>query len=627
MSTLRTYPSVGLRLFLASLVVAPTPGSEATAPTLPQITPQITQAQLNAPTNVPANRKFYVTGSGASSTLQAQINAACATVGGDAYVILPDAHVAWGAISWPDNADPSRRVVVCNQRWFDGTQQYEVETRPPIEVDGLGRWKVPDWVPQITTSQANSVQSNAIIMGLGVKRNFWVIGVDIRTRRDLNLYTPELVILGQGGDGSPANLTNQPRDIFFTHFYFGGHDFDMAGNWHVGLNRGFNVAGLGFYAGAYWNTQHGCLGGSDAGMFNGFYGMGAYRYAYGATDRGGGIPIFHGGGYGVPTIMPVAADITVDHNYMACAPRYRNSGGMLDASGNPCPWSGKNPIEMKTGLRWLIERNVITGYTTGGNAYVHPDVITLKGGHQAATVFLTQGTTDVTVRYNLLLDNYGGIATSASEMYANDLQGQTPLIPLCRVAIHDNRVELRDDAARGIMIGRGNDFGSGREALLAAEGGRGVGDYLLRRNHIATMPGAAANRGLATHNGEPSFSRPVVVEGCVLTGSFLYPVIGISNTGFGLNAAFPASTYAGGAFIRKNALVRGQSPGFSQDTNYPDQLYVSNDTDLKVTRQSLGRWTLGADSPLRNALGPGIHAWPDEALLQSILTKVSGGAL
>ena len=104
-------------------------------------------------------------------------------------------------------------------------------------------------------------------------------------------------------------------------------------------------------------------------------------------------------------------DCTVSRNYYYKFPRWFRRNAAYDGSDRTV----KNLFEIKTGTRWLVERNVFENAVYGDTG--QPYALAIKVSTGDTPTYSTNVTQDITIRYNILKNVFGAISVGPNDAY------------------------------------------------------------------------------------------------------------------------------------------------------------------------------------------------------------------
>jgi len=136
--------------------------------------------------------------------------------------------------------------------------------------------------------------------------------------------------------------------------------------------------------------------GSDSQALGGWNASGPFLIENNHAAGAGENIMFGGGDPSIKNMVPT--DITIRKNHVFTPPAWRGTGGVT-------PWTKKNLIEMKVGIRVLIEDNVLDGSWTDGQTGW---AILIRSANQDGGCNMCRSA-DVTMRHNLIRNVSAGI--------------------------------------------------------------------------------------------------------------------------------------------------------------------------------------------------------------------------
>lgn len=265
------------------------------------------------------------------------------------------------------------------------------------------------------------------------------------------------------------------------------------------------------------------------------------------------------GGSDSPSADMLPQDITIRRNFINKPEEWRL---------NP-RWLVKNLLELKVGVRVLIEGNVFENSWSAGHTGFFGGFVSMN---QSGTAPWSQ-VADVTFRKNYVRHSGSGWMTAAT--------GTPNATPTARVVVEDNVFE---------DIGRLDLRSDGRMAQISGP----MADLRIAHNTFLHTPGGAANSAIY-------FAYGPITRGTITDNIFTAGTYGIAGDGIGQGSTalayyLPSGLFAGNAFVGPVSWPRPANTFF-----LPDLASVGFDAQLRLLATSplKGRATDGGDPGAR----------------------------
>jgi len=221
-----------------------------------------------------------------------------------------------------------------------------------------------------------------------------ITGLEITIPSSLSVFNYGLVALGDGGyvpDGDKqTSMDLVPQSLVLDRLYIHGQSNSNFARC-VALNSG-NTA----IVDSWISECH--ARGFEAQAIEGWNGPGPFLIENNHLAGAGENVMFGGGNPGIPGLIP--SDITIRRNHFYKDPSWKGV------------WTAKNLFELKNGRRLLVEGNVFE------NSWIDAQMgmaIVIKSALGTPTGGRWQGTTDVTLRSNIIRNAHRGLNVEASD--------------------------------------------------------------------------------------------------------------------------------------------------------------------------------------------------------------------
>lgn len=404
-------------------------------------------------------------------------------------------------------------------------------------------------MPKIVASTANET---AIQFALS-SHHYRLVGVEISPASGSFNYN--IVQLGGGNYAPyPSNSAQMPHHIIFDRVYVHGDPTQGA---RRGINlEGNNVAVIESYFNQIWdNGQYSCCGPADSQAIAAWTSYGPFKIHNNYLEAAGENILFGGVDTGITNLVP--ADITITRNYFYKQPAW--------ASASP-PKQVKNLLELKNGHRVLIEGNVLeNNYPVAQNGMgVLFTVRNQSGGNTWADV------SDVTFRYNKLLNSYQGINIAGMDTEAGPSQRSY------RIHIHNNFIQLT----------------SGGICLLAQNQ---TSDIILDHNYFqnCSTPGYVVSPSIKLDHF--TYTNNLAWDG---GNGFVGESCGVGTSGLACHTTDYTFT--------KNAIINYQGGTYPAGNYYP-----ASNAAVQFVNYSGGNYRLASGSPYKAQGTDGKDLGPD----------------
>jgi hypothetical protein len=280
-----------------------------------------------------------------------------------------------------------------------------------------------------------------------------VTGIEITIPSSLSVFNYGLVALGDGGyvpDGDKqTSMDLVPQSLVLDRLYIHGQTNSNFARC-VALNSG-NTA----IVDSWISECH--ARGFEAQAIEGWNGPGPFLIENNHLAGAGENVMFGGGNPGIPGLIP--SDITIRRNHLYKDPAWKGV------------WTAKNSFELKNARRLLVEGNVFE------NSWIDAQMgmaIVIKSALGTPSGGRWQGTTDVTLRSNIITNAHRGLNIEASD-------GPT-----------DNPVQ-RVRAENNLFVNIGAAFGATDDGWLTLLMDNLVDVALVHNTFVGNLP----NKGMA----------------------------------------------------------------------------------------------------------------------------------
>ena len=342
-----------------------TSGVSANRPALPQSTPSVgPMPGVSREVRVPAG-----------GDLQGALNAAQP---GDAILLAPGGTYVGNFYLRAKGGGTSCSAWITVRT--DGSLPPAGQRVTPSSASGFAKLMSPNSMPTLQTDpRANCYR---------------VTGIEITIPSSLSVFNYGLVALGDGGyvpDGDKqTSMDLVPQSLVLDRLYIHGQSTSNFARC-VALNSG-NTA----IVDSWISECH--ARGFEAQAIEGWNGPGPFLTENNHLAGAGENVMFGGGNPGIPGLIP--SDITMRRNHLYKDPSWRGV------------WTAKNSFELKSARRILVEGNVFE------NSWIDAQMgmaIVIKSALGTPSGGLWQGTTDVTLRYNIIRNAQRGLTVEASD--------------------------------------------------------------------------------------------------------------------------------------------------------------------------------------------------------------------
>lgn len=306
-------------------------------------------------------------------------------------------------------------------------------------------------------------------------------------------------------------------------------------------------------------------------------------------------------------------DVTISYNDFVNGPKHQagTAENIAYCGGTACFPMNRHAIELKRGVRWLIERNTFTYHVS--SSVNQGDLIALSSRPGANSLPIT----DVTVRYNTV----NGTPNFAYVQGHNTFNQMASVIS--RVSFDSNLIYGID----GALVHTGGVAREGRAFRLFY----GTEDVAITRNLIRNDCTGYAP-WLALEESGPSEGlvlRDNIAWACSVGAPYYW--VGKTSVGggiTGLNAGWPTT---GGWAMATNAIVEAGA-GFNTGSGYPTGNFFTTVSAVGFANAAANDYRLAGGSPFRsgssvvtNVSGPsstGADLGPDFASLPSAISAM-----
>jgi hypothetical protein len=291
---------------------------------------------------------------------------------------------------------------------------------PGLSNGGVIRAKPSDAanMPTIVADQTNIPGFRAELSA----NHYRLMFLQVKVSTAISDSSAALIELGDGSQGGPQNtVASQPHDIIVDRCLIRGSDSPP-----VGIRRGVELQCANCAVVNNYIDQIHQGPGNDAQAVGGWNSTGPWlidnNYLSASTEN----ILIGGAGITIPGAVP--SDITITRNYFI-KPLSWNPG---DPSYAGTHWAVKNLLELKMGVRVLIEGNIFE------NVWADAQLAEAHGFYSSNSDGNTPQawTADVEYRYNKLIRADGGFGGPGGD---NGIGGQyTVNNPTSRIWVHDN---------------------------------------------------------------------------------------------------------------------------------------------------------------------------------------------
>lgn len=306
-------------------------------------------------------------------------------------------------------------------------------------------------------------------------------------------------------------------------------------------------------------------------------------------------------------------DVTIIGNEIVNGEKHRyGTAENIAYCGSPgCYPTSRHAIELKNGVRWLIERNLFTGHIS--SSVNQGDLITLSSRPGPTRIKIS----DVTVRYNTV----NGTPNFAYVQGHNTFNEMGQIIS--RVSFDSNLVY----GISGDLVHSDRAAREGRAFRLFY----GTEDISITRNLFENDCSGYAPWFVLEENGpsEGLVLRDNIAWACSVGAPYYW--VGRTSVGggiTGLNSGWPTTD---GWTMGTNAIVDAGA-GFSSGSGYPTGNFFTTVSAMQFTSEATNNYRLSGDSPFRsgsstvtNVSGPsstGADLGPDFTLLPATISDM-----
>jgi len=423
----------------------------------------------------------------------------------------------------------------------------------PSSAGGFAKLMTPNSMPALQTDpRANCYR---------------VTGLEITLPSSLTVYNYGLVSLGDGGyapdGGLQTSMDLVPQNLVLDRLYIHGQTSSHFARC-LALNSGITAI-----VDSWLSDCHARL--IEAQAIEGWNGPGPFLIENNFLSGAGENVMFGGGDPGIPNLVP--SDITIRRNHFYKDPSWKGV------------WTAKNLFELKSARRVLVEGNVFE------NSWVDAQMgiaIVIKSATGTPNGGRWQGTTDVTVRSNIIRAAHRGLSIEASD-------GPT-VNPVQRVRAENN-----------LFVNIGSVVGTGDDGWLTLLMDDIVDVALVHNTFVGNLP----NRGLALAM-DGGNARRLQVDDNVFDGHMEYATF-FSGVQVGTNSiramAGDSWSFAGNVVANVNPTFVSLHPSTSWYPSTDSGIGFLSSSDYRLGSGSIyrGKATDGRD--------PGVDM--DEVLRQT----------
>jgi len=394
-----------------------------------------------------------------------------------------------------------------------------------------------------------------------------IAGIEITIPSSLTVYNYGLVSLGDGGyapdGGKQTSMDLVPQNLVLDRLYIHGATTSSFARC-LALNSGITAI-----VDSWLSDCH--ARGNEAQAIEGWNGPGPFLIENNFLAGAGENVMFGGADPGIPNLVP--SDITIRRNHFYKDPSWRGV------------WTAKNLLELKSARRVLLEGNVLE------NSWIDAQMgmaIIIKSATGTPNGPRWQGTTDVTLRSNIIRNAQRGVTLEASDGPTDN--------PVQRVRVENN-----------LFVNIGSAVGTADDGWLTILMDDLADVALVHNTFVGNLP----NKGMALVM-DGGGARRMQVDDNVFDGHMEYAAF-ISGVQVGTSSI---RAYAGDSWSFSGNVVANVNPAYV--SWHPSTSWYPA-TDAGIGFASSSDYRLGSGSIYRgkatDSRDPGVDM--DEVLRQT----------